>query len=109
MPPGAYRGNSTLTGQTHAAAARRRGLHTTVDLILIRLVRSAMATDWAPAAAVPDLLEAAGGNLRVLRDVRTRVLRTLVQRPTEIGSRALVTSSLALAEVMRETSRTSRN
>ncbi|MGZ4459374.1 MAG: hypothetical protein ACXVW2_07985 [Nocardioidaceae bacterium] len=87
-----------MNGYIHAPTPRRPRTATPVDLLLIKLIRSAIAEDWTPANAVPGLLTDAAGHHQLLRAARTQLLRTFRTHPSRAGGRALAALTLALAE-----------
>jgi hypothetical protein len=56
-----------------------------------------MDEGWRPEDAARELLEAVRQDLRLLRLVRARIARAMLERPTGITERANLTLGLALA------------
>jgi len=77
---------------------RRRRAASPLDLVLVQLIRAAMHPSWTPALAVPAVLDAAGGDMHLLRGARRQVLKTLSAHPTTVGVRVLETLTLALEQ-----------
>lgn len=65
------------------------------DAAMLHLVREVLDESWSPQVAAHRLLDLVGGDLRVLRRARARVLQAAMERSTAITERALVTLELA--------------
>lgn len=59
------------------------------------LLRSVMAEGWQPEEAARDLLRRLDGNGLLLRLLRARISRAMLDRPSEIVSRAATTLDCA--------------
>lgn len=68
-----------------------------VDQASVALLRSVMADGWAPEEAARGLLLQVGHDRRILRLLKARVSRVMLQRPTRIAERATLTLDLALS------------
>lgn len=82
---------------TASMAYPRPRVRTRVDHASIALLRAVMADAWRPEKAARELLLRVHGDRRVLRLLRARVSRALLERPTRIKERAATTLDLALA------------
>jgi hypothetical protein len=60
-----------------------------------------MADGWRPETAARELLVRVRGDRRVLRLLRARVSRAMLERPTRITERATITLDHALAAAGR--------
>ena len=80
------------------AVGRRRRRPGPLDLVLVQLVRAAMHPNWSAALAVPIAVDAAGGDIQLLRSARRQVLKALSEQPTTVGGRVLETLTLALEQ-----------
>ncbi len=80
-----------------SVAYPRPRVRTQVDHASIALLRSVMAEGWRPETAARELLVRVRGDRRVLRLLRARVSRAMLERPTRITERATVTLDHALA------------
>jgi hypothetical protein len=69
---------------------------TAVDLVLVRLLRAAVADDWTIAEAVRTLLVAHGDDLLVLGAARARLLRRADHGGSEAVQRAVAALSVTL-------------
>jgi len=79
--------------------ARPRG-RSRVDQALITLLRTVMADGWRPDQAADELLLRTGADSRLLRLVRARLSRSMLDRPTRIYRRAAVTIDKALSRAI---------
>lgn len=68
-----------------------------VDQASVALWRSVMADDWAPEEAARGLLLQVRQDRRILRLLKARVSRVLLERSTRIAERAALTLDLALS------------
>ena len=66
------------------------------DQALVELVRIVMADGWTPDKAAKELNSSVRNDRRVLRLLRARVAKTMLERPTRMGERASVTLDRAL-------------
>lgn len=80
-----------------SVAYPRPRVRTRVDQASIALLRSVMADGWRPETAARELLVRVRGDRRVLRLLRARVSRAMLERPTRITERATITLDHALA------------
>jgi hypothetical protein len=81
---------------THVAHPRPR-TRTRADHAFVALLRAVMAEGWRPEEAARELLEAVRQDLRLLRLVRARISRAMLERPTGITERATLTLDVALS------------
>ncbi len=82
---------------TASAVYPRPRVRTRVDHASIALLRAVMADGWRPEKAARELLVRVHGDRRVLRLLRARVSRALLQRPTRIQEKAAATLDYALS------------
>lgn len=98
-----HNGGTTMQRHyVHTPAHRRVHATTPLDIAVLRVLRSAMKTDWSPADAVAGAqaaLTAVGGSTYLLRKARAQLLRTFPPSKSEIGARALLALTYALCEV----------
>lgn len=69
----------------------------TADRGTVHLVRLILDDDWHPVDASRRLRELVG-DVRVLREVAARVNRAMLDRPSEITERAVLTLAEAIGE-----------
>lgn len=67
-----------------------------MDHAVLEMLRLVTADDWSTEVAAVRLREIAAGDERVLRHLRARVARALLERPTGAGVRAHAALELAL-------------
>ena len=72
-----------------------------IDRASRALFRAVMADGWQPDEAARSLLAAVHDDHRLLRLLRARVLRALLERPSELTSRAEATLASALGPIER--------
>jgi hypothetical protein len=82
----------TTTALRNRTVARGR-----VDQAAVALLRAVMAEGWRPDQAADELLLRTRADSTLLRALRTRVARAVLDRPTRIHNRATVTVEKALA------------
>lgn len=70
------------------------------------LLRSVMAEGWQPDEAAKSLLEQVHDDGRLIRLLRARVSRALLDRPTQIAARAAATLDAALSALVVESAPT---
>jgi hypothetical protein len=58
----------------HVPAARRQTTPTGIDLVLVKLIGSAMNREWSPRTAATDVIADVDGNSRMLQQLRMRLL-----------------------------------
>lgn len=75
-----------------------------VDVVLVRLLRAAVAEDWRIVEAVDGLLRDHGDNPRILGAARAKLLRSADQRGSRVLQRAVAALSVSL-EVAKEDQR----
>jgi hypothetical protein len=80
----------------HVAHPRPR-TRTQADHAFVALLRAVMAEGWRPEEAARELLETVRQDLRLLRLVRARISRAMLERPTAITERATLTLDVALS------------
>lgn len=80
---------------TAALPIRPRG-RSRVDQVTIALLRTVMADSWRADQAADQLLLRTRADSRLLRLVRARLSRSMLDRPTRIHQRATVTVDKAL-------------
>ncbi len=86
-----------------ATYTRPRGRHDRpLDHACRALLRSVMADGWQPEEAARDLLPWLDGNGLLLRLLRARVSRALLDRPSEIVTRAAATLDCASSTLAAE-------
>ena len=68
-----------------------------VDLASVSLLKSVMSDTWRPDQAADDLLARVHDDRRVLRLMRARLSRAMLDRPTRIIERAAITLDHALS------------
>jgi hypothetical protein len=78
-------------------AHRRPRTRTRADHAFVALLRAVMVEGWRPEEAARELLEAVRQDLRLLRLVRARISRAMLERPTGITERATLTLDVALS------------
>ena len=66
------------------------------------LLRSVMAEGWQPEEAARDLLRRLDGNGLLLRLLRARISRAMLDRPTDIVTRAAATLDCATSALATE-------
>jgi hypothetical protein len=71
-----------------------------VDRATIALVRTVMADGWRPDTAADELLLRTQADSRLLRLVRARLSRSMVDRPTRLQLRASATVDNALTQAL---------
>lgn len=71
-----------------------------VDQAAVALLRAVMADGWRADQAADELLLRTRGDSRLLRALRARVARAVLDRPTRIHNRATVTVDKALARAL---------
>ncbi|GAB2885319.1 hypothetical protein [Nocardioides pacificus] len=67
-----------------------------MDHAVLEMLRLVSTDDWSAEIAAARLRDLADGDERVLRHLRARVARALLQRPTSVGVRAHAALDLAL-------------
>lgn len=82
---------------TASVAYPRPRVRNRVDHASIALLRAVMADSWRPEKAARDLLTRVRGDRRVLRLMRAKLSRAMLERPTRITERAVLTLDHALA------------
>ena len=85
----------------HAPTGPRRSPATTVDRVLVQVIRSAMDRDWSAENAAAAVLDMVQGNARLLRRVRVRLLARARSHPSDVCDRALATLAVALRRTGR--------
>jgi hypothetical protein len=85
----------------HMAHPRPR-TRTRADHAFVALLRAVMAEGWRPDEAARELLETVRQDRRLLRLVRARISRAMLERPTGITERATLTLELALSTAVVE-------
>jgi hypothetical protein len=81
----------------HASRARIPGR---VDQVTVVLLRSAMDERLTPEVAADELLLRTGADSRLLRRVRARLSRAMLERPSHIRHRASATLDRALTTAL---------
>ena len=82
----------------HLPTSRRRHTPTAVDLVLIRLIRSAVSRSWTLEASAAEVVAAAGGSIHLLQQARVRLLTRIPDHRSDIGDRALATLAVAISQ-----------
>lgn len=82
---------------TASVAYPRPRVRNRVDHASIALLRAVMADGWRPEKAARDLVTRVRGDRRVLRLMRAKLSRAMLDRPTRITERAVLTLDHALA------------
>lgn len=67
-----------------------------LDLALVELFRIVRADSWAPETAARELRIRVRDDRFVLRMLRARIARVMLERPSQLGSRAAATLDHAL-------------
>jgi hypothetical protein len=80
---------------------RRRASTSTIDVVLVKVIRAAVDRSWSAETAAAEALDAADGSTRILRRVRVRLLTRIPTHPSDIGDRALATLAVALTQTAR--------
>jgi hypothetical protein len=75
----------------------RPGLSRRLDQACVALLRAVMADSWSPENAAHDLLHRVDDDRRLLKLLRARVSRVMLDRPTRIAERATITLDHALS------------
>ncbi len=75
----------------------RPGLSRRLDQACVALLRAVMADGWSAENAAHDLLHRVDDDRRLLKLLRARVSRVMLDRPTRIAERATATLDRALA------------
>jgi hypothetical protein len=83
---------STIHVTHHRPRTRTRADHA-----FVALLRAVMAEGWRPEEAARQLLETVRQDRRLLRLVRARISRAMLERPTGVTERATLTLDLALS------------
>ena len=83
----------------------RPRVRTRVDHAFLALLRSVMADGWRPEKAAQDLLVTVHDDRRMLRLLRARLSRAMLDRPTRITDRATLTLDHALGKPVAQQSR----
>lgn len=81
---------------TVAVAYPRPRTRTRLDYAFRSLLRAVMADGWRPEKAANELLASVHDDRRVLRLLRARLSRAMLERPSRITERARVTVDHAL-------------
>ncbi len=81
---------------SHDPHSQRARQNTAADLIVVRLVRAAMAPDWHPASVLATLDQADVDYVQ-LRAARARLLRALENQKSRAGQRALNVLEIAMS------------
>lgn len=82
---------------TASVAYPRPRVRNRVDHASIALLRAVMADGWRPEKAARDLVTRVRGDRRVLRLMKAKLSRAMLDRPTRITERAVLTLDHALA------------
>jgi len=82
---------------TASVAYPRLRVRNRVDHASIALLRAVMADGWRPEKAARELLKRVRGDRRVLRLMKAKLSRAMLDRPTRITERAVLTLDHALA------------
>ena len=82
---------------TAPVAYPRYRARTRLDHASIALLRAVMADGWRPERAARELLVRVNGDRRLLRLMRAKLSRAMLDRPTLITERAATTIDHALA------------
>ena len=67
--------------------------------VVLRVVRSAMAADWAPFAAADELVTYVDGDVRLLEVAQSRIQACSSGTTTVMQARALATLNVAITRV----------
>lgn len=81
------------------APFRPRRHDTPLDNASRALLRSVMADGWQPEEAARELIRRLHGDILMLKLLRARVSRALLDRPTQIATRASATLDHAASEM----------
>lgn len=81
---------------TLEVGAAQQRLRTRVDLASRILLRAVMADEWRAEEAARELLGRVRGDVQLLKVLRARIARAMLERPTRIGARAAATVDHAL-------------
>jgi hypothetical protein len=80
-----------------------------VDQATIALLRTAMSDGWRPDQAAEELLLRTRGDSRLLRLVRAKLSRSMLDRPTRIHQRATLIVDKALTRAIAREEHGPRN
>lgn len=90
---------------TASVAYPRPRVRTRVDHAFLTLLRAVMADGWRPESAARDLLVSVQDDRRLLRLLKARISRRMLERPTRFMERATLTLDHALSKPVEKGAR----